>query len=353
MDFAGEDWEYNAYNNNDTCESPIETEWFLRYSLAPSLLIIVVLSFLETRRRRCCFDEKLPRCSGCIGVLTPMDAIHTFSNRWALGFAFGVVADKLIFLFEKNYIPESLPSWANVFWVILVAIEVGISAYPFFVCLSTKYAMTGATLGFLYTAAWLAIMIVDSLHCQEKDELGEYNKIILLWPSLVCYLFLLGQFVRNFVKAVKARYGLDSIDEETSLLEGSQAQYVQRLLRKPPLEQPQKKSWIQQKVYEWDPYFQFPSRMISTAMLAIICLYMFVVIEQHVYRLVLHDLRNAQAILEELTASSNLSSNASEAVAGIQIFTEYINITEGVWMFTTFSASLMCVSYVFHILACY
>lgn len=34
------------------------------------------------------------------------------------------------------------------------------------------------------------------------------------------------------------------------------------------------KSWMKRKVYEWDPYFRFPSRMICTAVLAIICLYM-------------------------------------------------------------------------------
>lgn len=35
-----------------------------------------------------------------------------------------------------------------------------------------------------------------------------------------------------------------------------------------------KKSWFQTRVYEWDPCFQFPSRMIGTTVLAFICLYL-------------------------------------------------------------------------------
>lgn len=34
------------------------------------------------------------------------------------------------------------------------------------------------------------------------------------------------------------------------------------------------KSWFQTRVYEWDPCFQFPSRMIGTLLLAFICLYL-------------------------------------------------------------------------------
>lgn len=34
------------------------------------------------------------------------------------------------------------------------------------------------------------------------------------------------------------------------------------------------KSWFQTRVYDWDPCFQFPSRMIGTLVLASICLYL-------------------------------------------------------------------------------
>lgn len=34
------------------------------------------------------------------------------------------------------------------------------------------------------------------------------------------------------------------------------------------------KSWFQTRIYEWDPCFQFPSRMIGTVVLAFICLYL-------------------------------------------------------------------------------
>ncbi|XP_072848010.2 stimulated by retinoic acid gene 6 protein-like isoform X1 [Pogona vitticeps] len=346
MNETGEEGDYDFFENV-TCQSPIEVEPFLRYSLAPSLLIIIILSFLETRTRRCWLDEKLPRCSGCIGVLTPMDSLNVFSNRWTLGFAFGVIADKLIFLFEKDYFPEGFPSWAKVFWVMLLAIEVGVSSYPFFVCLSTRYAMTGAVLGFLYTAAWLAVTIVDSLHCPEEDVWGEYNKIILLWPSLVCYVFLLGQFVRLFVKAIRARYGLDSLDEETSLLEASQAQYVHRLLRKPPLEQPQK-SWFRKKLYEWDPYFQFPSRIISTTVLIIVSLYIFVLGEFIMVQSLMKMIRKLFDIIKV-----KFYDGSEEMTSFFYIIEEFLDITKGAWFFSMAFSSVTCIGYIFNLLACY
>ncbi|XP_062984515.1 stimulated by retinoic acid gene 6 protein-like [Elgaria multicarinata webbii] len=265
-------------SQNGTCAGIIEMETFLHYSLVPSAIIIIIMACLEKRARRCCLDEKLPSLSGCVGMLTPFDFVSSFNNRWSLGFAFGVTADKVMYLFTQDYFPEGLPDWATVFWVLLIAVEVGISSYPFFVCLSASYMMTGATLGFLYTAAWLTVMVIDIAQCPEEDVVGGYSTFILVWPSLVCQLFLLGQFFVIFVEALRVRCGLEPVNEEASFMEGHQAQYVQHLLRKPPLE-PAQKSWIWRKLYEWDPYFKFPSRIISTVVLVIICLYMFAAAE--------------------------------------------------------------------------
>ena len=33
------------------------------------------------------------------------------------------------------------------------------------------------------------------------------------------------------------------------------------------------KSWFRRKVYDWDPYFKFPNRMIGTAVISLIGLY--------------------------------------------------------------------------------
>ncbi|XP_062984517.1 stimulated by retinoic acid gene 6 protein-like [Elgaria multicarinata webbii] len=154
---------------NDTCEGAVEMESFLHYSVAPSIIIIIILACLEERARRCYLDEKLLSLNGRVGVLIPFDFVSSFSNRWSLGFAFGVTADKVMFLFIQNYQPHGLPHWAKIFWILFIAMEVGISSYPFFACLSTSYVITGATLGFLYTAAWVTIMVTDIAQCPEGD----------------------------------------------------------------------------------------------------------------------------------------------------------------------------------------
>ncbi|KAF7241185.1 Stimulated by retinoic acid gene 6 protein-like [Varanus komodoensis] len=172
------------------------------------------------------------------------------------------------------------------------------------------------------------VMIVDIIQCPHGLVVGEYEKIIFYWPSLLCKVFLLGRFAYIFVQALRVRLQMDLNQEETSFLELHQAQYVQQLMKKPPTEQPPK-SWIQQKVYEWDPLFQFPCRMICMGVLAMICLYMFIVMEYYVYKLVSNVLKTLGTDFEKLAASSNISSNVPQVVARIQSLEEFIDVTEG------------------------
>nr|XP_060615778.1 stimulated by retinoic acid gene 6 protein-like [Anolis sagrei ordinatus] len=381
-------------NSNSTCNDLLEIEYFIRFSLIPSAFIILVLSCLETRVRRCCFDEKCPTLSGFIGVVTPLDR-NVYSNRWSLGCAFGVTANKVMFLFDKDYIPDFLPNWAVVFWVILTAIEVGVAMYPFFACLSSRYPIVGAVLGFLYTVAWLVITIVDITRCPEEDTVGGYNNIIILWPSLVCYVLLLGKFIFILVKDVRDLLGLESVREDNFLLEDHQAQCVQLLLRKPPLQQLQK-SWIKSRLYEWDSNFKFPSRMISTSVLVVICLYM--VMELHrvilsarkqllsisvakqenistsafafkIFRLIVAVsyvlqvatyeyifvawvIRTFSPVLDGFAASifADGSPKTKEIYSAIQ---EFGSVLKGVWQFSLITSSFTCFIYVAHLLVCY
>ncbi|XP_067320064.1 stimulated by retinoic acid gene 6 protein-like [Anolis sagrei] len=330
--------------SNSTCDDLLEIEYFIRFSLIPSAFIILVLSCLETRVRRCCFDEKCPTLSGFIGVVTPFDR-NVYSNRWSLGCAFGVTANKVMFLFDKDYIPDFLPNWAVVFWVILTAIEVGVAMYPFFACLSSRYPIVGAVLGFLYTVAWLAITIVDITQCPEEDMVGGYNDIIVLWPSIICYVLLLGKFIFILVKDVRDLLGLESVREDNFLLEDHQAQCVQLLLRKPPLQQLQK-SWIKSRLYEWDSNFKFPSRMISTSVLVVICLYMFATYE---YILVAWTIRIFSPLFDGFAAST-FADGSPEIYSAIQ---EFGSVLKGVWQFSLITSCFTCFIYVAHLLVCY
>ncbi|KAJ6653486.1 hypothetical protein lerEdw1_009158 [Lerista edwardsae] len=341
---------------NDTdlvCEPSVETDDFLHFSLAPAVFIIVVLSCLERRTRRWYLDKKLHKLSGCGGFVIPFDFIRAYDNRWSFGFAFGATVDKLMFLFNKGYddsISMSIPGWAKVFWVLLIATEVGLSSYPFFACLSTSHRIIGSMLGFLYSAAWLTISAVDIAQCPQGRLVGEYGEVIMYWPSLLCQFALLLRFLYGFVKALRAQCVLDSGHEEAPFLEEHQAQYVQQLLKKPLLQQPQK-SWIKRKIYEWDPFFRFPSRMIIMAVIAINALYAFIMLEYIASNyMILRPIRYVVSTFTPVLRYQNLTQEETDIIDSIE---EFVDVAKGVWIATIVISALTCSSYVFRIFAFY
>ncbi|XP_070598350.1 stimulated by retinoic acid gene 6 protein-like [Erythrolamprus reginae] len=272
-----------------------------------------------------------------------MDSDSSISNRWSLGFAFGATADKVMFLFKNNFFPKGFSPWAKVFWIVLVAIEVAFSSYPFFVCLLTKSEVVGAVLGFLYTAAWAAVMIFDIVDCPGDFVFGKYSELITNLPSLLFLFLLLGRFLFNFVKAVR-NSSVYSLNEKV-FTEEYQLKYVQRLLRKPVLGNPQK-NWIRRKLYQWDPYFKFPTRIICTVVVMLLCLYMFIMSEYLGAKVILIFLKGIPMFFRTYLPGS-------EKASWFKDLEEFIVIAEGIWIATTVLSSVTCVGYIFNILVCY
>nr|XP_033773540.1 stimulated by retinoic acid gene 6 protein-like isoform X3 [Geotrypetes seraphini] len=311
------------------------------------LVIILVLSFLEQRLNRRQIDKKLHLLRGHFGIVIPLDFIGKFTNRWSFGFAIGAIANKVMLLFSEEYMPVQVPAWAKAFVFLIGAIEVGLSYYPFFACLSTNFRLTGSILGFLYTLIWVIVTTMHIAECPHGEVFGDYREVIFQWPSLLCLFFLLGRFAHIFVKAMRARMGLEAEPEEKCLLQIHQAEHVKRLLRKPELRE---QTCFQRNIYQWDPYFRFPSRMIGTSVLSLICLYMFVVVEFQADRLVFQNLNVFVEEIGNLTATLYGSQVYADFVLP---FKEFIDALHGVWYFTMFAAVLTSVTYIFHILACY
>ncbi|XP_020860143.1 stimulated by retinoic acid gene 6 protein-like isoform X1 [Phascolarctos cinereus] len=334
---------------NSTCVTSIDMELFLHYSLIPSFFIIMVLSFLQRRVHHKRLDDKSYLLGNRFGIVIPLDFIGTFNNRWSYGIAFGATANKVMFLFSEGYQPLQVPQWAQAVVLLIGGIEVGLSHFPFFACLSSDFRLISSILGFMYSLIWFAITIVHIVQCPHGQLIGAYETVIFYWPSLLCLAFLLGRFVFMFVKALKIHLGLEVQNEERSFLEVHQAEHVKQLMRKPP-EQEAEKSWFQRKIYEWDPYFQFPSRMIGATVLAFICLYLFIIIEFCIYTYIVQELDVFEGGLESYVASVNETGVLTPAILRIK---ELITVAKDVWMLTIFSASLTCISYLFHILACY
>ncbi|XP_049567095.1 stimulated by retinoic acid gene 6 protein-like isoform X3 [Orcinus orca] len=291
---------------NGTCASSVDMELFLHYSLIPSLFIILVLSLLQRREHHRQRDDASYLLGNRFRMIIPLDFVGTFRNRWSYGVAFGATANKVMFLFSEGYQPLQVPQWAQAFVLLIGGIEVGLSHFPFFACLSSEFRLVSSILGFSYSLIWFAVTTLHITQCPHGQE-------------------------------------------EKPFLEVHQAEHVKQLLRKCPLQE-REKSWFQTRIYEWDPYFQFPSRMIGTTVLAFICLYLFIVIEFCMFVYVRDELDVFEGELESYVASMNRTGTLTPVLLQVK---ELINVTKGVWVVTILPASLTCVSYLFHILACY
>uniref|UniRef100_A0A8C5KN71 STRA6-like n=1 Tax=Jaculus jaculus TaxID=51337 RepID=A0A8C5KN71_JACJA len=334
---------------NVTCASSVDMELFLHYSLIPSLLIILVLSFLQRRVHRKQRDDTFYLLGNHFGMIVPLDFVGTFSNRWSYGVAFGATANKVMFLFSEGYQPLQVPQWAQAFVLLIGGVEVGLAHFPFFACLSSEFRLVSSLLGFGYSLTWFVVTILQIAQCPHGQFLGSYETLIFYWPSLLCLAFLLVHFLHMFLKALRVYLGLEPQMEEKPMLEAHQAEHVKQLLRK-ACPQETKKSWFQARVYEWEPCFQFPSRMIGTIVLAFICLYLFIVIEFCMFVYVRDKLAVFEGKLESYLTYMNETGTLTPVILQVK---ELISITKGVWVVTILPASLTCISYLFHVLACY
>ncbi|XP_048208377.1 stimulated by retinoic acid gene 6 protein-like [Perognathus longimembris pacificus] len=334
---------------NVTCTSSVDMELFLHYSLIPSLFIILVLSFFQKRAHHRQREDTSFLLGTHFGIIMPLDFVGTFSNRWSYGVAFGATANKVMFLFSEGYQPLRVPQWAQAFVLLIGGFEVGLSYFPFFACLSSKSQLASSVLGFSYSLIWFAVTILQISQCPHGQFMGRYETLVFYWPSLLCLAFLLGRFLHMFIKALRVHLGLEPQMEERPMLEVHQAEHVKQLLRKARPQESQR-SWFQSRVYKWDPCFQFPSRMIGTIVLAFICLYLFIVIEFCMFVYVRDELDVFEEKLESYLTYMNETGTLTPVILQVQ---ELISVTKGVWVVTILPASLTCVSYLFHILACY
>ncbi|KAI4573579.1 hypothetical protein MJT46_004819 [Ovis ammon polii x Ovis aries] len=307
---------------NGTCDSSVDMELFLHYSLIPSFFIILVLSFLQRREQHRERDDTY-LLRNRFGMIIPLDFVGTFSNRWSYGVAFGATANKVMFLFSEGYQPLMVPQWAQAFVLLIGGIEVGLSHFPFFACLSSEFRLVSSVLGFSYSLVWFVVTTLYIIQCPHGQFVGNYETVMFYWPSLLCLAFLLGRFLHIFVKSLRVHLGWELQMEEKPFLEVHQAEHVKQLLRKCPLQE-RNKSWFQTRIYEWDPYFQFPSRMIGTIVLAFICLYLFIVIEFCVFVYVRDELDVFEGELESYITSMNQT--GTQVLLQVK---ELINITKG------------------------
>ncbi|PWA14905.1 hypothetical protein CCH79_00014212, partial [Gambusia affinis] len=320
------------------------------------VLITGVLSFLQRRAQRLAIDQKLPFLKGRFGIVVPLDTIGSLSNRWSYGFAFGAVSSSVLLLFSERYIPFTVPPWARAIVYLVGALEVGLVYFPFFACLSTPFRTVGAVLGILYSIAWIVITVWDTAVCPRGEVLGKYQKIISQWPCILSLVFLLGRFIYMLVKDVRIRLQLETADPE-ELIDQHQVNHVKRLLRTSQQSKPL--SWFQTRVYDWDPYFKFPNRIIGTAIISLIGLYTMTLADYSLSDVAFDRVEEWKSTLKDITGSCNQTQALVYMIPQIEEFIDvarseflYHHVRRS-WLATTIFASLNSVAYTFHILVCY
>ncbi|XP_047672088.1 stimulated by retinoic acid gene 6 protein-like [Tachysurus fulvidraco] len=217
--------------------------------------------------------------------LIPLDFTSSLENRWSNAFAFGAITPLIFSLFFgfTNPIPYTPPRYLKVFVYLVAALEVGFICKPFFACLSTPYQMLGGILGLLYTLTWFIMKLWYVIWCKwpstyddkSFEGFSQRYEWLLDIPHLLCLGFLVFRFGFIIVKDLLIR--LKKCDKQVVKIH--QYRYVQRLLRR-SAEVSVQKCWFQRIVYDWDPYFKFPNRIIATVVLCFLGVYMIVLCEQ-------------------------------------------------------------------------
>uniref|UniRef100_A0A8C6UGK9 STRA6-like n=1 Tax=Neogobius melanostomus TaxID=47308 RepID=A0A8C6UGK9_9GOBI len=220
-----------------------------------------LLSFLQRRTIQHTIEQRFPLLQGRFGIVIPMDAM-SFSNRWSYGFAFGAISYSVFELFHEQHVAKLFPSWAKAIAFLIGSFEVGLAYFPFFACLSTPFRAAVTSLIDLshLVQSYFAVLFFQVW--------GHYQKLIYQWPWMLSLIFLLGRFIFLLVKAVRQQSKAEDCEE---VLHIHQLEHVKRLLRRAPHSKPL--SWFERHVYEWDPHFKFPNRLIGTAIISLLALY--------------------------------------------------------------------------------
>ncbi|XP_068177129.1 STRA6-like [Antennarius striatus] len=330
------------------CQNEISVDLFLHFSLIPAVLITGVLSFLQKRNKTLAIDHRLPFLGRRFAIVVPLDTIGSLSNRWSYGFAYGSVSFSVLLLFSETYIPFTVPSWARAIVYLVGALEVGLVYFPFFACLSTPFRTHGAVLGILYSLAWITTMVWDTFTCPAGKILGKYQKIIVQWPCILALIFLLGRYIYMLVKDVRIHLQLE-VEEPGELIDQHQVQHVRSLLKNTPANR-KALSWFQRRVYESDPCFKFPNRIIGTAVISLIGLYTMTLADYSLSNMAFDQAEGWKNTLKDVVISCNQSEVLGAMIPPLE---ELIEVARTSWLATTIFASLNSVAYSFHILVCY
>ncbi|XP_072167569.1 stimulated by retinoic acid gene 6 protein-like [Diadema setosum] len=262
------------------CRGP---DWtiFIHSSLIPALLIVLILSFFGKRynfRLRSLFGIKQ------LAVILPINLLDDHDHRWSHALAFGATASVILTLFSGGYTNLYLPdetevveTWLKILLGAIATFEVGTVLFPFFACITSPNLFIGSLLGFMYVAVWFSVLLSTMVLCPNLDA-GQgfpYESVVLQLPVLVFTFLLMLRFLYYLVVSIIRRVKGVKLTSDEKLMKSYQAQHVMTLLRPPQPEREYTKRW-EQIAYKWytpADTFVYPTRIICTFTVAILCQY--------------------------------------------------------------------------------
>ncbi|XP_041465319.1 stimulated by retinoic acid gene 6 protein-like isoform X2 [Lytechinus variegatus] len=252
---------------------------FIHCCIPPSLIIFLILSFfgkMYNYRLRSLFGIKQ------LAVVFPINLLDDHEHRWSHALAFGATASIIFDLFSGDYTSlyvktGQVEPWLKIFLGAVATIELGTVLFPFFACISSPSLFVGSLLGFIYVAIWFSVQLSHIITCPNIDG-GKgfpYESVIIQLPVLIFTFLLMIRFLYFLIISIMKKIQNTKISSEEKLMQSYQAQHVQALLRPPLPPRIYTKRWemIAYHWYEPTQNFIYPTRIICTFVVAVLCEY--------------------------------------------------------------------------------
>ncbi|XP_063955945.1 stimulated by retinoic acid gene 6 protein-like isoform X2 [Lytechinus pictus] len=252
---------------------------FIHCCIPPSIIIFLILSFfgkMYNYRLRSLFGIKQ------LAVVFPINLLDDHEHRWSHALAFGATASIIFDLFSGDYTSlyvktGEVEPWLKIFLGAVATVELGTVLFPFFACISSPSLFVGSLLGFIYVAIWFSVQLSHIITCPNIDG-GKgfpYESVIIQLPVLIFTFLLMIRFLYFLIISIMKKIQKTKISSEEKLMQSYQAQHVQALLRPPLPPRIYTKRWemIAYHWYEPTQNFIYPTRIICTFVVAVLCEY--------------------------------------------------------------------------------
>lgn len=330
---------------------------FIHYSVIPAIVIIILLSFLEKRK-----DDRLKSFFGLrhFAFIYPINLIDNQENRIAYALAFGATATLVLDLFsgtfEYYYDAASNQPWVRILLGVIGTVEVGVDCYPMFACIASRNRLVGSIFGFLYTSTWFSFQVASVILCPVtyKGTSISYEPRLGEIPTLVCIFFLDLKFLQDLVVALRDRVKGRKSTMVEKFMKTAEAVYVKNLFKRKKDKIFPKNKFEEYlfKYYDPVPGFVFPTRLICTFTVALICQYQLGII---FFRNGIRSLKELFVEIDEALGIAKVQFNWTEEKyeSAIELSGDYGVAAQVCWWVASGLAIAFSLMMVVHIFLCY